>query len=372
MTDKLKILRGIDSLYISKSTVFKSFLLGGVAVISAIFIWYTFDVIGQLQTNTRSQVEKYVRLWQLAANSRTSGRELQFIFDEIIVKATFPIIVLDADRNPIHWRNVSSIDPADTSQATVSHLREKADEMMEKNGEFPLYFGETHMNYFCYGDSDVINQLKMMPFIEIGIVIAFLIVGTIGFQNIRRSEERKIWVGMAKETAHQLGTPITSLMGWREVLETECKVSGESQPIFEETIANIRADVQRLERIANRFGQIGSSAELSPGDLNRLVQDTIDYYRRRLPYDGKGVRMDFFPADLPQVNLNTELLGWALENLVKNALQALDPKSGQIDIRTGFSPKQDEIIINITDNGKGISPAAARKIFRAGFTTKKR
>jgi hypothetical protein len=209
------------SLYIGKSTVFKMFLLGGVAIISTVFIWYTFSVIEELKIGTRSQAEKYVRMWQLAANSPTIGRELQFVFDEIIVKANFPIIVLDNDHEPIHWRNIEGIDPGDTTLVVKERLRKISKEMFESNGELPLHVDENYTNYFRYGDSNVIHQLQLMPFIEIGIVIAFMLVAMIGFQNIRRSEERHIWVGMAKETAHQLGTPISSLMGWIEVVEAE-------------------------------------------------------------------------------------------------------------------------------------------------------
>jgi len=345
-----------------------------VAVISAVFIWYTFDVIGQLQTDARAQVDRYVRMWQLAANSPTSGTELQFIFDEIIVKATFPIIVLDADHEPIHWRNIENVATGDTSAETLSRLKRVAVEMMEQNGEFPLYFGERKLNYFCYGDSEAINQLRMMPFVEIGIVLAFLIVGLIGFQNIRRSEERKIWVGMAKETAHQLGTPITSLMGWLEVARTECRPEVEAgrQPLLDETMGNMSTDVKRLEKIANRFGQIGSIPEMDTHDLNSLVQETVEYYRRRLPYEGEGIKLTFTPAELPPVELNYGLLGWALENLLKNALQAVDSREGRINIRTELLAGAGNVRIEIADNGAGISSAAARKIFRAGFTTKKR
>jgi len=190
-------------------------------VISVVFIWYTFDVINHLQVDTRSQVDKYVKLWQMVANSPTSGGELQFVFDEIIVKATFPVIVLDADREPVHWRNIDGISSSDTTAKAKKHLKEVAREMLDQNGEFPLRLGENYVNYFRYGDSKVINKLRLMPFIEIGIVIAFLVVGFIGFQNIKRSEERHIWVGMAKETAHQLGTPITSLMGWLEIMDAD-------------------------------------------------------------------------------------------------------------------------------------------------------
>ncbi len=374
MANRSKLSRRINALYIGKSTFLKVFLLTGVVAVSAVFIWYTFDVIGQLQTDTRAQAEKYVRLWQMAANSPTSGQELQFVFDEIIVKAAFPIIVLDRDRQPIHWRNVRGIDPADTSAATLARLKKEAEKMTAQNNEFPLHFGETHVNYFCYGDSDVINQLKWMPFVEIGIVLAFMIVGIIGFQNIRKSEERHIWVGMAKETAHQLGTPITSLMGWLEVMRSECGLDQRDvdKEMLGETMTNISADVDRLQKIANRFSQIGSIPEMIPNDLNQLVSDTVDYYRRRLPYEGEGVKLTFEAGKLPPVHLNAELLGWALENLVKNALQAVEGRTGKVDVTTQLAPSGNDIVIEVADNGRGIAPPAARRIFKAGFTTKKR
>ncbi len=360
-------------LYIGKSTYFKIFLLIGVAVISAVFVWYTFNVIDKLQKSTRSQVVKYVKLWQLAASSTTGPDELQFIFDEIIVKADFPIIVLDENDEPVFWRNIDEISASDTSTQAKVFLKREVTEMIASNGRFPLEFGEGHVSYFCYGDSAVIRQLTMMPFIEIGIVIAFLLVALIGFQNIKRSEERHIWVGMAKETAHQLGTPITSLMGWIEVMESEAtEAGGEHEESIKEALGNMRVDTGRLQRIANRFGQIGSVPETTEQDVNSLVLETVEYYRRRLPFEGKGVVINFTQGEIPKVQLNPELFGWALENLLKNALQAVDSKTGQIDIVTSYVEAQNQTHIEITDNGKGIPPAAVRKIFRAGFTTKKR
>lgn len=375
MAHKSKIGRSIDSLYIGKSTLLKVFLLGGVVAISVVFVWYTFNVIDQLQLDTRSQVERLVRLWQMTANSPTSGDELQFIFDEIIVKANFPIVVLDSHRQPIHWRNIDGVAPNDTSQATMEYLKKVAAGMVKDHGEYPLHFGENYVNYFCYGDPKVVEQLRLMPFIEIGIVLAFMIVGIIGFQNIRRSEERHIWVGMAKETAHQLGTPITSLMGWLDLLPAELeegvKRSGMEKALHE-TVANMQLDVERLEKVANRFGKIGSAPEMKTDDLNRLVGETVEYYRRRVPFEGRGVQINFSPGDVGRVAFSYDLIGWALENMIKNAIQAVDARSGRIDVHTGQNDSGDMAVVQIADNGQGISPAAARKIFRAGFTTKKR
>ncbi len=364
-----------NRLYLGKSTLIKGFLLAGVVIISLVFIWYTFNVIEKLKEGTRSQVEKYVKMWQLAASSETSGEELQFIFDEIIVKADFPIIVLDKDRRPIHWRNIEGIDPAEHSPESQAKLARMAEEMVAHNQEFPLYFGEGHVNYFLYGDTDAIRQLTMMPFVEISIVLAFLGVALIGYQNIRRSEERHIWVGMAKETAHQLGTPISSLMGWIEVMASDCMTPSEqrhAQVSLGESLENMRVDVDRLQKVANRFGQIGSVPELRRHEVNGCVGEAVEYFRRRLPFEGKGIRFEFIKGDLPSVELNAELFGWAIENLIKNSLQAVDPKNGLIRVTTARHPSKPCVVIEVEDNGAGIPVAAQRRIFRAGFTTKKR
>lgn len=373
--------RSVDSLYVGKSTIFKVFLLGGVAIISAVFIWYTFNVIEKLQEDTRSQVEKYVKLWQLAANTNVTESDIefvQFIFDEIIVKANFPIIVLDEDRNPIHFRNIEGIEAGDMSEQSLEQLKKVADEMVSSNGEFPLVYYSTNdsfVNYFCYGDSKVINQLKFMPFIEIGIIFAFMIVAIIGFQNIRRSEERHIWVGMAKETAHQLGTPISSLMGWMEVMGAEKEnfaQDKDSREMVDDVLSNMSVDVDRLQKVANRFGKIGSIPDLDPCDLNEHLQEAVDYYRRRLPFEGKGIQLLFDKGNIPKVHLNPELFSWAIENMIKNSLQSVDPKKGIVEISTSLLAGEKWVLIELKDNGKGITAAAARKIFRAGFTTKKR
>jgi len=362
-----------SELYVGKSTLLKIFLLGGIAIVSALFIWYTFNVIEKLQIDTREQVVKYVKLWQMAANSQTDGTELQFVFDEIIVKATFPIIVLDDKDQPVSWRNLSGISETDTSQATLQKIKQEAQEMVAHNGRFELHFAGEHVNYLLYGDSQVINDLRRMPFIQIGIVVAFMIVGIIGFQNIRRSEERHIWVGMAKEAAHQLGTPISSLMGWLEVIESEdCSESVSGRATLASTVENMKVDVDRLQRVANRFGMIGSIPALKPSNLNERVAEVVDYYRRRLPFQGEGIRIQVEAGNIPPLPLNPELFTWGLENLIKNALQTVDSKSGRIDVRTSVSADKRNGVIEVQDNGKGITAAAARKIFRPGFTTKKR
>lgn len=371
---KSKLFSKTSRLYITKTTVFKLFLLFGVAAISTVFVWYTFDIIEELKNDHRSRVDKYVKMWQMVANSPTSGDELQFIFDEIIVKASFPIIVLNQEREPIHWRNIEGIDFTDTTAKSREYLKKIADEMIIDHGEFPLYFGNLE-NYFCYGDSKIIEQLKIMPFVEIGILVAFLFFAFFGFQNVKQSEEKNIWVGMAKETAHQLGTPISSILGWIEVIRSEeCEFKDGKQyySVEDETLDNIKIDSNRLEKIATRFGLIGSVPELKLDDLNQNINESVEYYRRRLPFGGEGIQIKFNAGDIPQVNINRELFSWVLENFIKNAIQSVDSKTGEITISTSKPTTKDAVLVSICDNGTGISVAAARKIFRAGFTTKKR
>jgi len=363
-------------LAVGGTTIFKLFLIVGIVAISIVFTWYTLDVVSQLKADAEQMVTSYVKLWQLAANESSTGQEVQVIFEEVIKKANFPVVITGTDGEPAFWRNISGIVDNDPAEETHRRVKALVREMKEDKGEFPLYFEETVISYFYYGDSKVIHQLQMMPFIEIGLVLSFLVIGFIGFQNIRRSEERHIWVGMAKEAAHQLGTPISSLMGWLELLTAgKTDNSGENNQTGlgeDEIFSQMKTDVKRLRRVANRFGQIGSKPDYNDVDLNELLEETVHYFRRRLPFDGQGLEIHFKKGEIPFVSLNSELFAWVVENLIKNSLQAVDSQTGQIVLKTVRVEKGRYIIIELTDNGKGIPIGIARKIFRPGFSTKKR
>ncbi len=361
---------------IGKTTIFKLFLVVGIVVISIVFIWYTIDVINQLKADAEQTVTSYVRLWQLAASEQSTGGEVQVIFEEVIKKANFPVIIANSDGEPIFWRNVPGIDDDDRSSEAFRKANELMLEMKEDKGEIFLKFEEQIISYFYYGDSKIIRQLQWMPFIEIGLVAAFILIGFIGFQNIRRSEERHIWVGMAKETAHQLGTPISSLMGWLEVLTGDI-ASGQdihrnNLQGSDEIIEQMQTDITRLRRVVNRFSKIGSRPEFIETDIDELMGETVDYFRRRLPFEGKGAKIVYQSDDSPRADINGELFSWAVENLVRNSLQAVDPQSGMVELSAGMSKDKNLVIIAVKDNGKGIPAGIARKIFRPGFTTKKR
>lgn len=371
---------------ISGSTVFKLLLLSAVVIVSVVFMWFTYEIIGQLREEAQAKVKSYVRLWVRAVDQDTPSSETQLIFDEIISKANFPIVVASAEREPNFWRNLSGIDDNERGPQTVERVREIMRRMRIEHGEETILFGPPDsvggvaqgVNYFYHGDSELIENLKIAPYVQIAMVLSVLFIGFVGFTNIKRSDERHIWVGMAKETAHQLGTPISSLMGWLEIMRSRMPVSSDEglrdtqQPSTAMILDSMDADTARLRQVANRFGKIGSAPEMLSLDFNQTVRMTVEYFQRRLPFDGRGVKLTFVEDELPQVVFNPELLEWTVENLIKNALEAVDSRTGKVELRSRLSSDQRFVRLTVTDNGKGIPLGVQRKVFRPGFSSKKR
>lgn len=373
-------------IHIAGSTVYKMALLFAVVAVSVAFMWYTYGVIDQLRSDAQLKVKSYVRLWVRAVDPNTPSAETQLIFDEIISQASFPIVVASDERTPNFWRNVPGVDDTDRSTEALKRIAEVMQEMKAEHGELEIRFGVDSLtgatqgvNYFYHGDSELIENLKIAPYIQIGMMISVLVIGLVGATNIKRSDERHIWVGMAKETAHQLGTPISSLMGWLQLLRDrseklsarDTERASDSSPTAE-ILDSMEDDVSRLSAVANRFGKIGSEPELKPLELNAQVSQTVEYYRRRLPFGGEGIQLSFDSGADTQVACNPELFSWAIENLVKNAMEAVDPRSGRIRVTSRHSGDGRWVHLQVTDNGKGIPLGVQRRIFRPGFSSKKR
>lgn len=370
--------------YSGVPVIFRIFLFFGFILIAFVFIYYTQHVVGKLKDNSLRMVNLSIKLLQLELSNEISGEATGVIFDEIIAPTEIPIIITDSENDPLFFRNIPGLKSDIVNNNNRAKLKKMVDEMYHINGRFPIAHidretgKETIINYFYYGDPALIRQLQTMPFVEIGIVGLFLVVGYMGYRNIKRSEQNFIWVGMAKETAHQLGTPISSLLGWLEIMranneddesETEALPSTASMA---EVAEHISADIERLQKIANRFSQIGSRPDLKSCDLNKIIEDTVEYFRERLPYQGKGIAISFVQGKICSVDVNAELIGWVVENLIKNSLEACDPKMGRIMIATTMSPDKKFVIAEFGDNGKGIPTKNQKKIFHPGFTSKKR
>lgn len=354
---------------------FKGFLVFGIILIAFIFIYYTQSVIGKIKEDSKRVLTAYARLWQMAASESAGGPEIDLIFEEIIQKSDFPIVVTDADGEPQAWREIG-VAWNDTTYESRQKLKKIVEKMDKHKDPIPIYFGNEKkiINYLHYGDSKLITRLKLMPLVEVGILFLFILVGFITFRNIKRSEQRTIWVGMAKETAHQLGTPLSSLLGWLELLKTKCESDKLEKDNLEtkDMIKRMQGDIKRLEKIATRFGQIGSTPELRSTDLNAVVAETLAYFKQRLPHAGSGVVIKENLGKLVPVKVNTELLSWVIENLLKNSLEAVDPKRGIIQVSTKLDQDKKNVIVEICDNGRGIPSREQKKIFKPGYTSKKR
>ncbi len=377
-------------IHIAGSTIFKLFLLSAVVVVSFVFMWYTYDVISQLQKEAQGKVESFVRLWVKAVDPATPSAETQLIFDEIISRANFPIIVASAEREPNFWRNIPEITDTERSEENIRDIKRIMDKMKREHGEIEIIFGVSAdsststigVNYFYYGDSHLVENLKIVPYIQIAMVISVLFIGIVGFANIKKSDERHIWVGMAKETAHQLGTPISALMGWLELLKekyanpkddtvTDGRESLETVTLLS-ALDSMSEDVERLKKVANRFGKIGSTPELGTCDFDKCINEIVEYFQRRLPFGSEGATLEFNQGGVSAALLNPELFGWTVENLIRNSLDAVDSRTGVITLRSYLSDDKRRAHLEITDNGRGIPLGVQRRIFRPGFSSKKR
>jgi len=321
------------------------------------------------------------------AQTMPPTNELNFILNEILEPNPFgiPAIITDSTgQQPRFWRNVSvpdtvaALSGAD-STAAYRRLRERQKEMEATFDPIPIRVslpesrnqlyslsGRQLTQYLYYDESWLIQELRIFPWAQFLFVGLFITVGYLGFSYIRRSEQSSLWMGMAREAAHQLGTPLSSLMGWIEMLRTPNLTDGQR----EEALDEIENDVERLQRIANRFSDIGSQPKLERRNLVPIVDQTASYIRRRLPHRGQKIELS---VDLPsrlEVEVNEELFAWVLENLLKNALDAIDGDTGHIHVTGGTD--DEKVYVEVQDTGEGIERRQWGTIFRPGYSTKQR
>lgn len=375
---KLKGEDGPSKVFFASSTSFKSYLFVAALVLVLAFLFYTRFIVERLRDEDRRALQVCANLYALAATETTTGAELNLIFDEVIKKTDFPIIVTDKQGVPQAWKGVG-IAVDNRSEKALARLSEIVEKMDSSLQPIPLRIeeGGQVFGYLHYGDSGVVKHMSWMPYVEIGVVGLFVFIGFLGYRNIKRSEQRHVWVGMAKETAHQLGTPISSLMGWLELVRRELKKVGkeagrEDGRRLEGIIDKMGGDVDRLSEIASRFGQIGSIPKLKEEDLTSIISETVNYFRNRLPQLSKPIEIYEHYGEIPPVYINRVLMQWVLENLFKNAIDAIGSDGGWIEVSTQLDSDQRGVFISFKDSGRGVSQQEQRDIFLAGYTTKLR
>ena len=340
-----------------------------IAVLIAIgTLYYTQTLVQKLQEKQREIVELYAKGIEYLANTTNPDVDITFLFDNIIKPIDFPLIQSDDENNVYNKTDIRNveIDSNMTSERFKTFAAELISEMDAAHPPIEVKYEGIIINKIHYGDSEHIKQLRYYPYIQLIIAALFIVIGYIGFSSIKRSEQSNIWVGMAKETAHQFGTPISSLMGWLAMLKKNYKEPDKVLDITEE----ISNDVEKLNKITYRFSKIGAKPELIKKNVIEELKQVIAYFERRLPQTGKSVELNISGDENAYADINSELFEWVIENLIKNALDAIEGTSGKIEMSVKEFKKRVEIEVN--DSGKGIEMKRRKDVFRPGYSTKKR
>jgi signal transduction histidine kinase len=296
-----------------------------------------------------------------------------FFLEVITPTIYFPMIITDADNEPIQdYQSYSlNIDALKHIHSIDAQKRFLDREIRQMGSVYPPIIvpdenGEV-MAKFYYSHSKLVDLLRFFPLISVLIVFGVVIIAYLAFNAARNNEQSLVWVGMARETAHQLGTPISSLLAWMELL----KLNKEYPDVIEDTANEIENDIDRLNTIATRFSKIGSQPDMKLINISEIIDDVCQYYERRLPHLAGKVTINKKYADNIYVNANDTLISWVFENLIKNAVEAMEGKKGYLYISSNNISKN-KIQILVKDTGKGMNAKLKYQIFEPGFTTKKR
>jgi anti-sigma regulatory factor (Ser/Thr protein kinase) len=313
---------------------------------------YTRYLVGILKNEERKKVELWAEATLLVIHADTT-ENISFPYSIIENNTTVPVILTDENDRIIDDMNFDEAKKQDPE-----YLGKTLAKIRKRNPPIVINLGGNHKNFIYYRDSTILTQLTFYPYVQLGIILLFILVAYLAFSSSRKAADHQIWVSMSKETAHQLGTPTSSLAGWVEILSQkypEIPVTGE-----------ISLDVERLEKITERFSRIGSRPALSEDNITEIISRTIDYLRKRT---SSKVRFVFNRSSediiLP---VNAALLEWVFENISKNAIDAME---GDGEIKYRVSESEKSVTIDISDTGKGIPRKAFKKIFRPGYSTKK-
>ena len=356
----------------------KFILLFVASIIAIATLVYTNNVVKQLQEREKRIATLYAKGLEYIAQSNEPEKDYTFIFENIIQEIDFPLILTDAQNNfdvdnLTQIRNVE-IDTNLSREEKIKFITDLIKKMDETHPPILVTYADTIvLSKIHYGDSKLVEELRYYPYVQLLIAAAFILLAYIGFSYVKKNENSKIWVGLSKETAHQLGTPLSSLMGWIELL----KINSNDPDKVNDLISEIENDLERLKKVADRFSKIGSTPEMREENLIKVIERVIAYFERRIPQSGKNIELVIdiksSSESLKQqftAKINPELFEWVLENLTKNAIDAIEEKTGKITYQ--LSEDRKHIFLDVIDTGKGIDLKYRKEIFRPGFSTKKR
>jgi signal transduction histidine kinase len=331
----------------------------GVLVLGGLLLVYSRILMRQLESETQVRSRIYARFMSRAAEATGStSPELDIIFDEVVKKIDFPVIVADSIGNPIPggYRNLPEKRPG---PERLKQLMKRLDAEHPPIALFTMRGADTvRLQQIHYGLSNSARILRVYPFFQLFLLVLFLLLGVWGIFFYHRRERERIWTALAKETAHQLATPLSSFGAWLDVLRMEKK---------DEVIAELGQDLERMNEILERFSRIGHPPELKVMAPRELIERTVAFIRRRA---SKTIEFETAVTANPKVRVDEVLISWTLENLLRNSVDAIGKKPGQIRVATAMIGT-DALEIAVTDTGEGIDPRTVREIFKPGVTTKK-
>ena len=333
-------------------------------VVAAILIAVASLLVSRYLTRDLAEQERSkMQVWAEAVKSLSAADEntdLSLVLKVLDENHTIPVVVLDSDGAVTEYRNIEI--KARNGKDSTNYVTSLGQQLKASGQVIRISLSKNHNDYIdvCYDDSLMLKRIAIYPYVQLGVVMLFVIVAIFALLTSKRAEQNKVWVGLSKETAHQLGTPISSLMAWTTILK-------ETYP-EDELLPELDKDVKRLQLIADRFSKIGSVPEPVPTSINDVLNHVVDYMDRRT--SKKIVMKTVLPSDDIIINLNASLFEWVIENLCKNAVDAMGGKLGSITLRLEETDKR--AIVEVSDTGKGIKKKDIRNVFRPGFTTKDR
>lgn len=355
-----------------------SLLISGIAIIIATLI-YTQILVAEILDREREIANLYAKSIEFIANDENLSGEYNFVFNTVINSNTinFPIVVTDAKTGKPNFLKNLDIDTTLSKNDQNSELAEIIRKMDEVNKPIRVSYQDSLvLSYVHYGQSQLVTRLKILPIIEFIVGGIFIFLGYFGFNYIKRTEQSNIWVGLSKETAHQLGTPLSSLLGWNELIKANAYNSAKVLNLSGE----MSNDLDRLTKIANRFSKIGSKPDLKMGNIYDIIDKVAKYFEKRIPRISGGsfgetnekrkIDLVINGSKSAAALINKDLFEWVLENLTKNALDAIENSAGCISYN--IQDKGSYITIDVKDTGKGLDMRHKKDIFRPGFSTKVR
>jgi hypothetical protein len=346
------------------SAPFPWFLLFVIVFFSVISLFFAYFLINRVEGEYQ---EVSLVLSQILAQIPEIDNEkvLQIIKQNLIARLEYPVIFTKVDGTPVVWRGIK-VKREEDLKKIIRKMNDQNPPLPIKLYD-PLSRKEEIIGYVHFSRPWFITLLQVVPLIQMILFILFVGLVFLNFRTIKTFEQTSIWAGLAKETAHQLSTPISGLIGWTEILKPYA-----SSPPFNEIYQGLVSNLDRLKKMNLRFGDIGSQPKLEPVNPTLLLKEVISYYRDKIPHQEKGIVFIEKYQEVPAVRLNPELFKWVLENLIRNGLDALPAGEGRIEITLIYHQKKEIIEITVADNGRGIETRLRGHIFTPGFTTKKK